>query len=127
MKPLAVAFVASMFAIASAHAEPTKPSDKKSFEVGMYRVVNTMKMNVLVEKIPGTWVEIRLKDSRNETVHVEFAQKKLASFSKRFDLTGLEDGKYTFEITNGKETVKKEFELSTKVPNPSDIRSITIQ
>lgn len=127
MKPLAVAFVASMFAIASAFAEPTKPSDKKSFEVGMYRVVNTMKMNVLIEKIPGTWVEIRLKDSRNETVHVEFVQKKLASFSKRFDLTGLEDGKYTFEITNGRETVKKEFELSTKVPNPSDFRSITIQ
>lgn len=127
MKPLAVALVASMFAIASANAEPTKPSDKKSFEVGMYRVVNTMKMNVLIEKIPGTWVEIRLKDSKNETVHVEFAQKKLTTFAKKFDLTGLEDGKYTFEITNGKETVKKEFELSTKVPNPSDIRSITIQ
>jgi hypothetical protein len=130
MKNFAMALVAGVFTFSTVLAtEPiaTKLDANKTFEVGMYRIVNSMKVNVAVEKLKGNTVEITLKNDKNETIYTEFIGKKLVKFSKKFDLTGLADGKYRFEITNGKETITKEVDLETHQPIPADYRSVVVK
>src|SRR6218665_19273 len=114
-KNFALALVAGLFTFSAVSS--TELTEGKTFDVGMYRVVNTMKINVMIAKEEGNWVEIRLKNDKNETIYVEVVNRKAKQFAKKFDLQGLEDGKYRFEISNGKETVTKEINLQTKAPS----------
>lgn len=125
-----MALVAGIFTFSTVlAAEPneSKLEANKTFDVGMYRVVNSMKVNVAVEKLKGNVVEITLKNDKNETIYTEFIGKKLVKFSKKFDLTGLADGKYRFEITNGKETITKEVNVETRQPVPTDYRTVEVK
>ena len=130
LKKFAVALVAGIFTFSTVLAiEPigSKLDANKSFDVVLYRIVNSMKVNVMVEKLKGNTVEVSLKNEKNETIYTEFIGKKLVKFSKKFDLTGLADGKYRFEITNGKETITKEVNLATHQPTPADYRTVVVK
>jgi hypothetical protein len=130
IKNFAIALVAGIFTFSTVlAAEPieSKLEANKTFDVGMYRIVNSMKVNVSIEKLKGNTVEVRLKNDKNETIYTEFIGKKLLKFSKKFDLTGLVDGKYRFEITNGKETITKEVNVETHQPTPADYRTVEVK
>ena len=130
IKNFAIALVAGIFTFSTVLAtEPveTKLEANKSFDVGMYRIMNSMKVNLAVEKLKGNTVEITLKNDKNEIIYTEFIGKKLVKFSKKFDLTGLADGKYRFEITNGKETITKEVNVETRQPMPADYRTVEVK
>ncbi|HEY1056933.1 hypothetical protein [Emticicia fontis] len=125
VKNFALALVAGLFTFTAVSA--TELAEGKTFDVGMYRVLNTMKINMTIAKEQGNWVEVRLKNDKNETIYVEVINRKATQFAKKFDLTGLEDGKYRFEITNGKETITKEVNLQTKVPTVSEYRTVEVK
>ena len=128
LKNFAMALVAGMITLTTAMAaDPIETSAVSPFEVGMYRVVNSMKINLMIEKTEGVWVEIRLKNEKNEVIYTEVVNKRSKNFAKKFDLAGLEDGKYRFEITNGKETIVKEVNLGTRQPNPADYRTVEVK
>ncbi|CAH0996287.1 hypothetical protein EMA8858_02418 [Emticicia aquatica] len=125
-----MALVAGIFTFSTVlAAEPidNKLEAEKTFKVGMYRIVNSMKVNVIIEKKEGKALEISLKNERNETIYTEFVSKKTNKLSKKFDLTGLADGKYHFDITNGKETITKEINLETHQPIPADYRTVEVK
>jgi hypothetical protein len=129
-KNIAMALVAGIFSFSTVLAsEPFENNldANKSFDVGMYRITNSMKVNVMIEKLKGNRVEISLKNDKNETIYTEYVGKKLVKFSKKFDLTGLADGKYHFEITNGKEKITKEVNLETHQPIPTDYRTVEVK
>lgn len=125
VKNFALALVAGLFTFTAVSA--TELAEGKTFDVGMYRVVNTMKVNLTIAKEQGNWVEVRIKNEKNETIYVEVINRKTTQFAKKFDLQGLEDGKYRFEISNGKETVTKEINLQTKLPAASDYRTVEVK
>lgn len=125
VKNFALALVAGLFTFTAVSA--TELAEGKTFDVGMYRVVNTMKINLTIAKEQGNWVEIRIKNEKNETIYVEIVNRKTTQFAKKFDLQSLEDGKYRFEISNGKETVTKEINLQTKLPSASDYRTVEVK
>lgn len=125
VKNFALALVAGLFSISSVFA--TELPEGKTFDVGMYRVMNTMKINVIIAKEQSNWVEIRLKNDKNETIYVEVVNRKTKQFAKKFNLEGLEDGTYRFEITNGKETVVKEVNVQTNSPKPTDYRTVEVK
>jgi hypothetical protein len=130
LRTSAMALVAGIFSFATVlAAEPneSKLDANKSFDVGMYRITNSMKVNVMIEKLKGNTVEISLKNDKNETIYTEYVGKKLSKFSKKFDLAGLTDGKYRFEITNGKEKITKEVNLETRQPIPTDYRTVEVK
>ncbi len=81
----------------------------------------------MIAKEQGNWVEIRLKNADNETIYVEVVNRKTKQFAKKFDLEGLEDGKYRFEITNGKETIVKEINLQTNAPTVASYRTVEVK
>lgn len=124
IKTIAFALVATVVTF-NANADDKKT--EATLNVGMYRVNNSLKMNVLVENKSGKASEIKLKNNKGEVLHWETVSKKTKSYSKKWNMEGLEDGKYTFEITNGKEKIVKEFELSTKNPTPADLRTIALK
>ena len=130
IKNFAIALAAGIFTFSTVLAtEPvaTKLDGNKSFGVGMYRIINSMKVNVAIEKTQGNIVEIRLKNERNEVIYTEFVGKKSVKFAKKFDLTGLADGKYRFEISNGKEMITKEINVETHQPTPADYRTVEVK
>ncbi|MER0440151.1 hypothetical protein [Emticicia sp. W12TSBA100-4] len=134
IKNFAIALVAGVFTFSTVLAsEPiskkdeSKTASKRTFDVGMYRVINSMKVNVLIEKQQGKALDITLKNDRNEVIYSEVVAKQTGKFSKKFDLTGLSDGKYRFEISNGKEVISKEVNLETHAPTPAEYRSVEVK
>lgn len=134
LKNFAIALVAGVFTFSTVLAsEPigkkdeSKSVSKRTFEVGLYHVINSLKVNVLVEKQEGKALDITLKNDRNEVIYSELIGKKAVKFSKKFDLVGLSDGNYRFEISNGKEVITKEINLETTAPIPAEFRSIQVK
>ncbi len=134
VKNFAIALVAGVFTFSTVLAsEPigrkdeSKTVSKRTFDVGMYRIINSMKVNVMIEKQEGKSLDITLKNDRNEVIYSEFIGKKVRKLSKKFDLVGLADGKYRFEISNGKEVITKEVNLETHAPTPAEYRSMEVK
>lgn len=130
LKNFAMALVAGVFTFTTVLAtEPiaTKLDANKTFDVGMYRITNSMKVNVMIEKTAGKSLEINLLNDKNEVVYTEFVSKKASKFAKKFDLTGLADGMYRFEISNGNEKITREVNLETHQPTPADYRTVVVK
>ena len=115
VKTFAIAALTAMTFISNAtdNAAPTKAT---TFEVGMYQSTNSMKMNVMIEKTTDKDLTVVLKDSKGEILITERVAKKDKSYHAKYDLSELEDGKYTFEFTKGDEKLVKEVNLVTTKP-----------
>ena len=114
VKTFAIAALSAMTFISNAADQNAAPTSPKTFEVGIYQSINTLKMNVMIEKSTDKDLTVVLKDKNGEILASERVNKNEKTYHAKFDMSGLEDGKYTFEFTKGNEKVVKEVELSTK-------------
>ncbi len=87
------------------------PTKSKTFEVGMYQSVNTLKMNVMIEKSAGQNLTVTLKDEQGNVLYDEQLGKKSEKYHGKYDMSNLADGKYMFEFKKGDEKVVKEVNL----------------
>ncbi len=127
IKSFAIAVLSVMSFVASATTKNEPASNKKSFAVGMYRTINTMKMNLLIEKTAGKNLFISLKNEKGDVLHKERVSKNSQKYHGKFDLTELEDGTYSFEITDGDSKIVKNVNIGTKNPEPvSEDRFISL-
>jgi hypothetical protein len=110
----AITFISNATGNNTAPAEAT-PNKPKTFEVGIYQSINTLKMNVMIEKSADNGLIVELKNKNGDTLASERVGKNDKSYHAKFDMSGLEDGKYTFEFTKGNEKVTRDVELSTKI------------
>lgn len=118
IKSFAIAVLSVMSFVASATSQNEPTNSKKPFAVGMYQTVNTMKMNVLIEKMTNKSLYISLKNEKGDVLHKETIGKKSATYHGKFDLSELEDGAYSFEITDGENKIVKNVNIGTKNPEP---------
>ena len=116
LKTFAIAALTAMTFISNATEENVAPTKAKTFEVGMFQSANTLKMNVMIEKSTDKDLTVVLKDSKGEILITERVAKKDKSYHAKYDLSELEDGKYTFEFTKGDEKLVKEVNLVTTKP-----------
>ena len=121
VKTFAIAALSAMTFFSNATDNSTAPvgaasTKAKTFEVGMFQSINSMKMNVLIEKSTDKDLTVVLKDSKGEILITERVDKKDKSYHGKYDLSELEDGKYTFEFTKGDEKIVKEVNLVTTKP-----------
>lgn len=86
----------------------------EKFRVGMYRVRDTMSMNVMMEKEKGEKVAIRLTDSKGKLLLEEFVPKYITKTGRKISFDEMNDGVYTLEISNDYEKIVKSIYLSTK-------------
>lgn len=85
----------------------------EKFKVGMYRVRNTVSMNVLMEKQKGERVAIRLMDAKGKVMHEEYVPRNLSKFGRKLNFEQINDGIYTLEISNDHEKIVKSIYLAT--------------
>ncbi len=120
VKTFAIAALTAMTFISNAtdNAAPAgvAPTKATTFEVGMFQSANSMKMNVMIEKTTDKDLIVVLKDNKGEILIRERVAKKDKSYHAKYDLSELEDGKYTFEFTKGDEKLVKEVNLVTTKP-----------
>jgi uncharacterized protein YegP (UPF0339 family) len=114
VKTFAIAALSAITFISNAADTNAVPTKSRTFEVGIYQSVNTLKMNVMIEKSTDKDLTVVLKDKNGEVLASERVGKNDKTYHAKFDMSGLEDGKYTFEFKKGNEKVTKEVELSTK-------------
>lgn len=116
---LAVALLAAPLAAAVAATpvsnDPTAPAAKTaSFTVFAYHTGNPLKVRVNVQKTDNKKpVIVTLKNKDGDVLFQEYMGKKETRRAFAFDLSELEDGTYTVEITNSQEKVTKTFDVST--------------
>jgi hypothetical protein len=125
MKNLAKTLSAMTF-ISNASNSGVAPTKSKTFEVGMYKSVNTLKMNVLIEKNTDSNLSIVLKNEQGEELYTERISKNSKVYHGKFDMSNLVDGKYTFEFIKGGEKIIKEVNLATETPTESN-RQIVVE
>ena len=121
LKTAAVAAFALFTFAAQVQADPIvspkaecKNNTCDKFRVGMYRVRDTMSMNVMMEKERGEKVAIRLMDSKGKLLHEEFVPKYITKTGRKISFDEMGDGVYTLEISNDYEKIVKSIYLSTR-------------
>ncbi len=99
--------------VGSASFAQEKPCTS-SFQVGMYPVINTLKMNVMIEKEKGTPLFVTLRDAENRVLHRQVMSKKSTLIGQKLDFVDTEDGVYYLTVSDGETEVVKEIKLNTK-------------
>ena len=130
MKNLLIAVATVLMAIASsffarANDGNVNPNKSKTFEVGMYQGINSLVMNVMIEKTEDQQLFVILKDAKGTVLVTEKIAKPKTLYHGKYDMTGLEDGKYTIEFIKGDERIVKEIELKSTQPQEF-VRQITL-
>lgn len=74
------------------------------------------KINFLVEKMKGKKLTVRLRDAKGQALFVEDIAKNAEGYARRFDVSTLEEGSYTLEVTDGETTLKKSVEIRREAP-----------
>ena len=115
VKTFAIAALSAVSLFSNANNGGIAPTKLKTFEVGMYQSVNTLKMNVMIEKATDKNLSVVLKDEKGNVLYNERVTKGTKSYHGKYDLSELGDGKYTFEFTKGDEKMIKEVNLSSGV------------
>lgn len=77
------------------------------------KVLNNLKFVLSANKVEQRTI-ISLLDKEKSVLFSEFADTT-GDYSKIFDLSNLVDGKYTFVVRTGGETIEKTFEIKTSV------------
>ncbi|WP_128547844.1 hypothetical protein [Larkinella soli] len=111
---LLVALSVSASTVALANVDGEKVSG--SYQVGMYASSEAAKLNVMVAKEKGTQVSVQLLGENGQVLAIQRLSKHDTSVRTRFDLSELEDGKYTVVVTDGSSKTVKEVNLQTKRP-----------
>ncbi len=114
-KMLAVALCSLMMfpALAKTDGPDYLPQKPHTFEVGIYRVKDSLKMRLLLEKKAGEKVMVRLLNSQGQVLHEEVVGKRQQKYGRNFDFSQIKDGRYTLEITNRDEVIKRSINLTT--------------
>ncbi|MES2516508.1 MAG: hypothetical protein V4585_00290 [Bacteroidota bacterium] len=126
VKTFAIAALSAMTFISNATDKNTEPKKAKTFEIGMFQSINSLKMNVMIEKATDKDLVVVLKDEKGEILAREHVSKGDKSYHGKYDMSDLADGKYTFEFTKGDEKVIKEVNLVTTTPTTIN-RQIALQ
>lgn len=111
---LALNLTATAHAADSRSDSPTAQPQQSSFQVAMYQVVNSLKMNVRIEKTGEEKISVKILDHQGVVLYTEVLGKKQHKYARILNLSELGDGKYSVVVSNGKDEVVKELRLSTK-------------
>ena len=116
IKPLLVAAilvssVAASFATAKPITKPEKPATV--YQSGMYTAADG-RLVVMLNKQAGSKVSVSVKNAAGTSLFTEYMPKRENKACLKFDLSQLQDGTYTVEITNGTDVTQRQVTLSTK-------------
>jgi len=114
---LSLTLALSTLSFTYAKEEGTEKKETKAaaaFDASIYKVANTSKVKLAIDKIPDANVNIILRDNFGKVIYHEVLRKNSDGLYRRvFDLEGMEEGTYYF-IMMGKNTkITKTVEISS--------------
>src|SRR5687768_1597840 len=71
-----------------------KNNSCENFKVGMYRVKNTLTMNLLLEKSKGERISIKLRNEKGTVLHEEVVSKFIEKYGCKLNFSEVNDGNY---------------------------------
>lgn len=107
--------------------QPHASTAHKSFSIGMYRVQESMTMRLMLEKQAGDKVVVRLLNEHGALIHQEVVGKSTKKYACNFDFSDIQDGRYTIEVANGSDVVKKSIKLATNQVVETAARTLVAQ
>lgn len=115
----AVLAVALMFSLSSFTSEKQEDNstgsapNKATFNASVFQVQNSRKIKLAVDKDATTQLKVVLKDKTGTTYYREIYGKGELQYRRVFDLDGMNDGTYYFELTSGDQKLTKEVDIHT--------------
>ncbi len=110
----------SLVSFTFAKGDEGEKTDKKAkssvvaFDASLYKVANTNKVKLAIDKIPETSVKLVLKNTKGTIIYEEILPKNNDKPYRRvFDVEGMEDGKYYFVMYNKDQKITKTLEIAT--------------
>ncbi|GAB3181067.1 hypothetical protein [Telluribacter humicola] len=89
------------------------PEKPKSFNMGMYQIANTSKVNLAIVKGATARMTILIKDENGTVLHRETLSKGTEYYKRKFDLKEMGNGTYYFEMITNEEVITKKVTIST--------------
>ena len=129
-----ITIISKLIALALILSVPSFAADKKSdrknnvssttvsLNAGLFQLVNTNKIKLAVDKGTEKRLQVKLKDAGGRVLYNEMYNKDSEQYRRVFDLEGMNDGTYYFELLYGDQKLVKEVQIQT-----STGRSISIQ
>ena len=116
----AIFAVALMFSLSSfafetkeSHGRPTSPN-KVAFNASIFQVRSSNKVKLAIDNGSESTLRVTLKDQAGKTFYNETYKKGEQPYRRVFDLEGMNDGTYYFELTAGDQKLTKEIAIQTK-------------
>ncbi|WP_254561976.1 hypothetical protein [Dyadobacter diqingensis] len=114
---LSLGLALSTLSFSYAKEEGTEKKEAKAamaFDASLYKVANTNKVKLAIDKIPDANVTILLRDNHGKVIYHEVLRKNSEDLYRRvFDLEGVEDGAYYFVMMGKNTKITKKVEISS--------------
>ncbi|MBC7892705.1 MAG: hypothetical protein H7Y12_10860 [Sphingobacteriaceae bacterium] len=102
------------------HADiaPSNVVRTRTFNAAIYPVINSVKVKLALENPLRTSLRIRLLNERGMVLFTDQLSRNWKSSLRNFDMSGMKDGTYTLEISDGVNTQPLEFRVESREPVP---------
>ncbi|MBD2754548.1 hypothetical protein [Spirosoma validum] len=109
---LSTATLASTAATTPTAANPTVTTD--SYKVAVFPSSTPSKLNVFVERTPGQMMLVSIKGTDGRVLARQIVNKKQGNFHFQFDMSELQDGAYSVELSAGNDVTVYPVTLATQ-------------
>ncbi len=113
VRTLLFAFALSLPLVSRADNHLLDMQKPKSFNLGLYRIQNSSRISLAIEKTPTSRMTLLIKDAEGNVLHQENIGKGRESYKRNFNLEQVGNGTYYFELNANGETITKKVSLST--------------
>ena len=114
---LSVGLALSTLSFSYAKEEGTEKKEAKAakaFDASLYRVANTNKVKLAIDKMPDANVTIILRDNHGKVIYQEVLRKNSEDLYRRvFDLEDVDEGTYYFVMMGKNTKITKKVEVSS--------------
>lgn len=88
-------------------------TSRKTFDAHLYKVPNTNKVKLLVDKNTDSRLRILLTGKDGKIYYTETNDDKQSKYRRQFDMNELTEGVYYFELYSKKQTIIKEIKIES--------------
>lgn len=112
MKNLIKPILFVLLTAAASFAETNDVKNPSKLQVSVYNVQNSYTLKLFVEKQKGETVKVEVKNKAGVLLQTEYISKGVAKSGMNIDLSQLEKGTYSIEISTKTEKLVKEINIS---------------
>lgn len=87
----------------------------------VFQLPNSLKFKAIAKSSQAGKMTVSIKNDRNQVLFSDLL-RNTAGYYRTFDLSGMADGTYTFEISNGSETRRQTVNIETTMARTISVR-----